>query len=248
MVKKIVFVRHGESEWNVANKFTGWTDVQLSAKGVTEAKEAGVILKEKGYSFDKIYTSVLTRAKETCKLALETLGQTPTEETWRLNERHYGALQGLNKAETAEKHGEEQVKIWRRAYDIAPPALETSDERHPANDPLYANVDKKDLPATECLKDCVERVLPFWNDNIVPALKNGEKIALFAHGNSLRSICMYLENMTPEQVLELNIPTGIPLVYELDDDLKFVKSYYLLDEAELKAKLDAVANQGKVAK
>merc|ERR1712179_88229 len=231
MTHTIVFIRHGESEWNVANKFTGWTDVDLSAKGTEEAKEAGNILREKGFAFDQIYTSVLKRSKETCRLADL---KAPTEETWRLNERHYGSLQGLNKSETAEKHGEEQVKIWRRAYAIAPPPLEESDPRHPKNDALYANVDKSLLPATECLKDCVERVLPFWTDTIIPQLKENKKLCLVAHGNSLRSICMYLENMTEEQVLELNIPTGIPLVYELDDDCKFVKSYYLLDEEELK--------------
>merc|ERR1712062_229108 len=244
---KIVFLRHGESTWNVENKFTGWTDVPLSAKGKVEAKEAGVILKEKGYVFDNVFTSVLERSKETFNLAQEAMATNYVPKpVWRLNERHYGELQGANKAETAAKFGEDQVKIWRRAYDIAPPALKTDDKRHPVNDVLYKDVEKNCLPSTECLKDCVERVLPFWNTEVVPLLKDKKSVLLVAHGNSLRSLCMYLENMTKEQVLELNIPTGIPLVYELnDDDLKFEKSYYLLDEQELKAKLEAVADQGK---
>lgn len=246
MVKPIVFIRHGESEWNLANRFTGWTDVALSAKGTEEAKEGGVVLKEKGFKFDQVYTSVLKRAKDTCSLVFESLDKAPTEEDWRLNERHYGALQGLNKSETAEKHGEDQVKIWRRAYDIPPPALEANDERHPANDPMYKDLPKDKLPATECLKDCVDRVLPFWHEKVVPQLKDDKSLCIVAHGNSLRAICMYLEDMTKEQVLELNIPTGIPLVYELSDDGKTVnKKYYLCDEDALKAKLDAVANQGK---
>jgi len=243
---KIVFLRHGESVWNVANIFTGWADVDLSPAGEAEAVEAGKCLKEKGYKFDVVFTSVLRRSIKTAWTALtysENFSM-PIINTWRLNERHYGALQGLNKSETAEKHGEDQVKIWRRSYDIPPPTIEKDDDRHPCKDPLYKNVPKDALPGAESLKLTVDRVLPFWFDNIAPCVMAGRSVLVAAHGNSLRAICKYLENMSEAEVLELNIPTSVPLVYELDKDLKFVKKYYLMDPEEVAKKMAAVAAQG----
>jgi len=251
MVYKVVFIRHGESEWNVANRFTGWTNVDLSPNGVVEAQEAGKVLKEKGYKFDIAFTSLLKRAIKTCWTVLDNSDQTfiPVYNRYRLNERHYGALQGLNKTETALKHGDEQVLIWRRAYGVAPPVLEGSDERHPANDPMYSHLPKEVLPATECLKDTVDRVLPLWFDEICPQIIAGKSVLVAAHGNSLRAIVKHLDDMSEDDILKLNIPTGVPLVYELDEEtMKPVKHYYLLDEEELKRKIDAVANQGKADK
>ncbi|MCP5456230.1 MAG: 2,3-diphosphoglycerate-dependent phosphoglycerate mutase [Thermotogae bacterium] len=244
---KLVLIRHGESQWNKENRFTGWTDVDLSEKGVNEAKTAGKTLKEEGYTFDIAYTSVLKRAIKTLNNVLEEMNLLwiPVYKSWRLNERHYGALQGLNKSETAEKHGEEQVKIWRRSYDIQPPALEISDERHPANDSRYKMLDTKMLPSTECLKDTVERFLPFWNDTIAPSIKEGKNVIIAAHGNSLRALVKYLDNMTEEDIIALNIPTGTPLVYELDENLKPITHYYLGDQEKIKAAMESVANQGK---
>ncbi|EZG79197.1 bisphosphoglycerate mutase [Gregarina niphandrodes] len=247
MVYKLVLVRHGESTWNKENRFTGWTDVPLSETGRQEALAAAEVLAAKGYKFDVAFTSVLKRAVTTCWSVLENTDQcaVPVEQSWRLNERHYGALQGLNKAETAEKHGEAQVKIWRRSYDVCPPALETSDERFPGNQALYSKLPKDCLPQTESLKTCIDRVLPYWQDTIAPQVLDGKNVLIAAHGNSLRGLVKHLDQMTEEQVLELNIPTGVPLVYELDENLKPIKHYYLMDEAELKARMDAVANQGK---
>jgi len=247
MVFKVVFIRHGESVWNVENIFTGWTDVDLSPTGEQEAIEAGKCLKEKGYKFDIVFTSVLRRAIKTAWTALtysENFAM-PIINTWRLNERHYGGLQGLNKAETAKKHGDDQVKIWRRSYDVPPPEIEPTDDRHPANDPLYKHVPKKALPGAESLALTVDRVLPFWFDHIAPCVMAGKNVLVSAHGNSLRAICKYLEGMSEKEVLEFNIPTAVPLVYELDENLNFVKKYYLMDEEEVKAKVAAVANQGK---
>jgi len=247
MVYKVVFIRHGESVWNVENIFTGWTDVDLSPTGEQEAIEAGKCLKEKGYKFDIVFTSVLRRAIKTAWTALtysENFAM-PIINTWRLNERHYGGLQGLNKAETAKKHGDDQVKIWRRSYDVPPPEIEPTDDRHPANDPLYKHVPKKALPGAESLALTVDRVLPFWFDHIAPCVMAGKNVLVSAHGNSLRAICKYLEGMSEKEVLEFNIPTAVPLVYELDENLNFIKKYYLMDEEEVKAKVAAVANQGK---
>jgi|Transcript_24510 2,3-bisphosphoglycerate-dependent phosphoglycerate mutase len=247
---KIVFIRHGESEWNVANIFTGWHDVDLSPAGKLEAIEAGKCLKEKGFKFDIVFTSVLRRAIKTAWTALmesENFAM-PIVNTWRLNERHYGGLQGLNKADTAAKYGDDQVKIWRRSYDIPPPEIEQSDPRHPCNDPMYRHVPKSALPGAESLKITVDRVLPFWFDHIAPCVMAGKSVLVSAHGNSLRAICKYLEGMSEAEVLEFNIPTAVPLVYELDKDLKFVKKYYLMDEAEVKAKMAAVAAQGQAKK
>jgi 2,3-bisphosphoglycerate-dependent phosphoglycerate mutase len=244
---KLVLIRHGESQWNKENRFTGWTDVDLSEKGVQEAKTAAEVLKAEGYTFDIAFASVLTRALKTLYSVLEGLNLLwiPVVKNWRLNERHYGALQGLNKAETAEKHGDEQVLIWRRSYDVPPPVLEESDERYPGHDPRYADMDKKDLPLTECLKDTVERFLPLWHDEIAPTIKSGKKVIIAAHGNSLRALVKYLDNISDEDILKLNIPTGVPLVYELDADLKPIKHYYLGDQDAIAAAQNAVANQGK---
>ena len=243
----VVLLRHGESQWNLDNRFTGWTDVDLTEKGIQEAKNAGKILKEKGFSFDIAYTSVLKRALRTLWLALDEMDLLwiPDVKSWRLNERHYGALQGLNKAETAAAHGEEKVLIWRRSYDVPPPALETNDPRYPGNDPRYADMNPKDVPLTECLKDTVERFLPIWHDTIAPDIKAGKKVIIAAHGNSLRALVKYLDNMSEEEILKLNIPTGLPLVYELDKNLKPIKHYYLGDEDAVKKAMEAVANQGK---
>jgi 2,3-bisphosphoglycerate-dependent phosphoglycerate mutase len=244
---KVVLLRHGESIWNKENRFTGWTDVDLNEKGIAEAKASGKILKEEGFDFDIAYTSVLKRALRTLWLCLEEMDRLwiPVEKNWRLNERHYGALQGLNKAETAEKHSEEQVLIWRRSYDIPPPALEKTDERFPGNFPAYRDVDKADLPTTESLKLTVDRFLPYWFDTIAPTIKSGKKVLIAAHGNSLRALVKYLDNMSEEEIIKLNIPTGVPLVYELDQDLKPIRHYYLGDADEIAAKAAAVAAQGK---
>lgn len=244
---KVVLLRHGESDWNKQNRFTGWTDVDLSEKGTAEAIEAGQVLKKEGYAFDIAYTSVLKRAIRTLWLTLDgmDLMWIPVERCWRLNERHYGALQGLNKSETAEKFGEAQVKIWRRSYDTQPPALEPSDERYPGNDPRYAGLTEEELPLTECLKDTVARFLPYWHGTIAPTVKSGKKVLIAAHGNSLRALVKYLDNISEEDIVGLNIPTGMPLVYELDDDLKPIKNYYLGDPEKVKAAMDAVAAQGK---
>ncbi len=247
---KLVMIRHGESVWNAENRFTGWTDVELSEKGHGEAKKGAEILKKEGFTFDVAYTSTLKRAIRTLWHVLEGLDLMwiPIHNTWRLNERHYGALQGLNKAETAAKFGDEQVKIWRRSYDTPPPALTPDDERFPAKDPRYKNVPAEDLPLTECLKDTVARVLPYWNDVIAPDIKSGKKVVIAAHGNSLRALVKYLDNMSEAEIMELNIPTGVPLVYEFDENLKPIKHYYLGDPAEIAAAIDAVAKQGKAKK
>jgi 2,3-bisphosphoglycerate-dependent phosphoglycerate mutase len=249
-VKKIVLLRHGESVLNKENRFTGWTDVGLSDKGREEAEKAGLVLKQEGFVFDVAFTSVLRRAIKTLWIALEELDLMwiPINNSWRLNERHYGALQGLNKSEMAAQYGEEQVLIWRRSYDIQPPALEKNDPRYPGSDPRYASMDKKDVPCTECLKDTVERFLPYWHEIIAPAIKSGKKVIIVAHGNSLRALVKYLDNISDEEIVKLNIPTGIPLVYELLDDLKPVKHYYLGDPEEIKKAIGNVASQGKAKK
>jgi 2,3-bisphosphoglycerate-dependent phosphoglycerate mutase len=246
-VTKLVIVRHGESTWNKENRFTGWTDVDLSEKGRQEAREGGQVLKEEGYTFDVAYTSVLKRAIRTLWIIQDEMDLMwiPVHACWQLNERHYGALQGMNKAETAAQFGEEQVKIWRRSYDIPPPALTPDDERYPGRDPRYKSLSQRDLPLTECLKDTVARVLPLWNTTIAPAIREGRKVLIAAHGNSLRALVMYLDKVSETDILELNIPTGMPLVYELDGELKPVKRYYLVDPDKLKAAMDAVAAQGK---
>jgi 2,3-bisphosphoglycerate-dependent phosphoglycerate mutase len=242
---KVVLVRHGESEWNKLNLFTGWTDVDLSEKGFQEAHEGAKVLKEQGYTFDIAFTSVLKRALRTLGIILEELDLLwiPIEKSWRLNERHYGALQGLNKAETAEKYGAEKVKIWRRSYDVPPPALEENDERYPGKDRRYADMDKKDIPLTESLKLTVDRFLPYWHGTIAPAIKSGKRVIIAAHGNSLRSLVKYLDNISDNDIVELNIPTGVPLVYELDKDLKPIKHYYLGDQEAINAAINAVAKQ-----
>lgn len=244
---KIVLLRHGESAWNKENRFTGWTDVDLTSKGEDEARNAGVLMKEAGFQFDIAYTSVLSRAVRTLWLALEKMDLCwiPIINHWRLNERHYGALQGLNKAETAKKYGDEQVHIWRRSYDTQPPALTTDDERFPGHDRRYKDLTVEELPLTECLKDTVARFLPYWFDTIVPTIKSGKNVLIVAHGNSLRALVKYLDNVSDQEIVELNIPTGVPLVYELDAELKPIKSYYLGDPEEAKRKAEAVANQAK---
>jgi 2,3-bisphosphoglycerate-dependent phosphoglycerate mutase len=244
---KLVLVRHGESTWNKENRFTGWTDVDLSEKGRQEAKEAGVVLKAGGYTFDVAYTSVLKRAIRTLWAVLDEMDLMwiPVYRSWRLNERHYGGLQGLNKAETAAKFGDEQVKICRRSYDVPPPALEPDDERFPGRDPRYKNLTKEELPLTECLKDTVARFLPLWHETIAPAIQGGQKVLIAAHGNSLRALVKYLDEVSEKDIVELNIPTGMPLVYELDKDLKPLNRYYLGDPEKVKAAMDAVAAQGK---
>ena len=244
---KVVLLRHGESTWNKENRFTGWTDVDLSEKGRGEAKEAGRLLKEGGYVFDIAYTSVLKRAIRTLGIVLDELDLLwiPVVKEWRLNERHYGALQGLNKAETAALKGEEQVKIWRRSYDIPPDPLSPVDARHPSHDPRYASLASADLPATESLKDTVARFLPFWHETIAPAIRNGKRVIIAAHGNSLRALVKYLDQISDRDIVELNIPTGIPLIYSLNEDLKPLTKYYLGDPAAAEAKAAAVANQAK---
>ncbi|AFN73927.1 phosphoglycerate mutase 1 family [Melioribacter roseus P3M-2] len=242
---KVVLLRHGESEWNKLNLFTGWTDVDLSEKGIEEARQAGKVMKEEGYTFDIAFTSVLKRAIKTLYIAQEEMDLLwiPVIKSWRLNERHYGALQGLNKAETAEKYGDEQVKLWRRSYDVPPPALDENDPRYPGKDPRYKDLDKKDIPLTESLKSTVERFLPYWHETIAPTIKSGKKVIIAAHGNSLRALVKYLDNMSEEEIVNLNIPTGVPLVYELDEDLKPIKHYYLGDQEAIKAAINAVAKQ-----
>ncbi len=246
---KIVLIRHGESQWNMENRFTGWIDVDLSDKGREEAKKAGQTLKKEGYAFDVAYTSVLKRAIHTLWTVLDELDLAwiPVHRSWRLNERHYGALAGLNKAETAAKHGEEQVKIWRRSFDIPPPALEPDDPRYPTNDPRYADLDPRVLPATESLKTTIDRVLPFWHDVLVPTIRSGKRVVIAAHGNSLRALVKYLDDLSSEEILALNIPTAVPLVYELDANLRPTRKggQYLADPEELRKLMEAVANQGK---
>lgn len=246
-MKKLVLLRHGESVWNKENRFTGWTDVDLSEKGLEEAKKAGNVLKKEGFVFDVAFTSVLKRAIRTLWITLDTMDSMwiPVNNSWRLNERHYGSLQGLNKSEMAQKFGEDQVLIWRRSYDIQPPALEKTDERYPGNDPKYKDLDPKDVPLTECLKDTVTRFLPHWHDVIAPVVKSGKRVIIAAHGNSLRALVKYLDNIAEDKIVSLNIPTGMPLVYELDDNLKPIKNYYLGDPEEVKKAMDSVANQGK---
>ncbi|MEK6959508.1 MAG: 2,3-diphosphoglycerate-dependent phosphoglycerate mutase [archaeon] len=247
---KLVLLRHGESTWNKENKFTGWVDVDLSEKGVEEAKSAGKKLKEGKYKFDLAFTSVLKRATKTLTLTLKEMKhkKIPIEKSWRLNERHYGALQGLNKSEMAAKYGEEQVLLWRRSYDTRPPELKETDPMFPGDDPLYKDVSKKDLPTAECLKDTVARVMPYWKSEIAPAIKLNKKILISAHGNSLRAIVKYLDSVSEKDIVGLNIPTGIPLVYELDKNLKPIKHYYLASDEELATALDSVKNQGKAKK
>ena len=244
---KLVLIRHGESTWNLENRFTGWTDVPLTATGVEQARQSGRLLKEAGYEFDVAYTSVLTRAIWTLWHALDELDRTwlPVVNAWQLNERHYGALQGLNKAETAKQYGDAQVLLWRRSYDVPPPALKPDDPRSERSDPRYAKLAPADVPLTECLKDTVARVLPYWNSQLAPAIRSGQRIVIAAHGNSIRALVKYLDNISDDEIVGLNIPNGIPLVYELDAELKPIKSYYLGDaEAAAKAAA-AVANQGK---
>jgi len=244
---KLVLLRHGQSTWNLENRFTGWTDVGLSEQGEQEAHSSGKILRAEGYTFDVAYTSVLKRAIKTLWIAMEEmeLEWIPVFRAWQLNERHYGALQGLNKAEMAEKFGEEQVKIWRRSYDTRPPALEWDDERHPRFDPRYASLTKDELPNCECLKDTVERMLPYWHKTIAPVVKSGKRMLIAAHGNSLRALVKYLDNISDDEIVGLNSPTGIPLVYELDEELKPIQSYYMGDPEEIKKAQEAVAAQGK---
>jgi len=247
---EVVLLRHGESIWNKANLFTGWTDVDLSEKGKEEAAEAGRVLKEQGFSFDIAFTSVLKRAIRTLWIVLDEMDLMwiRVVRDWRLNERHYGALQGLNKAETAARYGEEQVKIWRRSYDIPPPALEENDPRHPGRDPRYKSLTKDQLPLTECLKDTVARFLPCWQERIAPAIRTGKRVLIAAHGNSLRALVKYLDNVPDQEIVELNIPTGMPLVYELDDGLKPLRHHYLGDPERVKAAMEIVASQGKAKK
>ena len=245
---KLVLVRHGQSTWNLENRFTGWTDVGLTDLGREEAHEAGKLLREGGYVFDVAYTSVLRRAIQTLWTILEdmNLEWIPVNNAWQLNERHYGALQGLNKAETAEKFGESQVKIWRRSYDVPPPELKLDDERHPRFDPRYASLAPEQLPATESLKITLERVLPYWHSTLTPVIKSGQRVIIAAHGNSIRALVKYLDDISEAEITELNIPTGLPLVYELDEELKPMKHYYLGDPEEAARKAAAVANQAKV--
>jgi 2,3-bisphosphoglycerate-dependent phosphoglycerate mutase len=247
-VHKLVLLRHGESVWNKENLFTGWTDVGLSEKGVEEAHEAGKTLLAEGYTFDIAYTSVLKRAIKTLWIVLEEmeLEWVPVFRNWRLNERHYGALQGLNKAQTAAQYGAEQVKIWRRSYDVPPPALTAEDERYPGDDRRYENLRRKDIPLTECLKDTIERTLPYWHDTIAPAIRAEERVIVVAHGNSLRGLVKYLDNVSEEEIVGLNIPTGIPLVYELDDNLKPLRHFYLGDPEAVARAAQAVADQARL--
>jgi 2,3-bisphosphoglycerate-dependent phosphoglycerate mutase len=247
MSYQLVLIRHGESQWNKENRFTGWADVDLTDKGREEATSAGKLLKSEGFTFDFAYVSLLKRALRTLHMALDEMDLLwiPTEKCWALNERHYGALQGLNKAETAAKFGEEQVKIWRRSYDVPPPALEKTDERYPGNDPRYASLTEAELPLTECLKDTVDRMVPYWKNSIAPRVLSGERVIIAAHGNSLRALVKHLDQMSDAEILELNIPTGVPLVYDLDADLKPLGKRYLGDQEAIAAALNAVANQGK---
>ncbi|MFA7576799.1 MAG: 2,3-diphosphoglycerate-dependent phosphoglycerate mutase [Candidatus Muiribacteriota bacterium] len=244
---KLVLLRHGQSTWNLENLFTGWTDVDLTERGINEGINAGKTLKQEGFVFDKVYTSVLKRAIKTNFLCLEQMDLLwlPVEKAWQLNERHYGALQGLNKADTMKKYGEEQVNMWRRSYDVPPPALEPGDDRSPAKDPRYKNLSENQIPMTESLKIALDRVIPYWNEKIAPDIKSGKKLLITAHGNSLRALVKYLDNVSEEEIVKLNIPTGMPLVYELDENLKPIKSYYLADEETRKKAEEEVANQTK---
>ncbi len=244
---KVILLRHGESEWNQKNLYSGWTDVDLSEKGIQEAHNAGKLLREGGYTFDIAFTSVLKRAIRTLWITLDEMDLMwiPVVNSWRLNERHYGALQGLNKAQTAEEFGEAQVKLWRRSYDIQPPALKKEDPRYPGHDPRYKNLTEAELPLTECLKDTVNRFLPYWEKTIVPEIKKGKKVIIAAHGNSLRALVKYLDHVSDEEIVELNIPTGVPLVYELDENLHPIKHYYLGDPDAVQKAMDAVKDQGK---
>ena len=245
---KLILLRHGESAWNKENRFTGWTDVGLTEFGCEEARRAGRLLAAEGYDFDLAFTSVLKRAIKTLWLALEEMDRMwlPVRHSWRLNERHYGALQGLNKAETAAKFGEKQVLEWRRSYDVPPPALEPGDPRHSRGDPRYAELSASEIPATECLKDTVARFIPYWQDSIAPAVRTGRRVLVAAHGNSIRALIKYLDNMSDSAIVDVNVPTARPLVYELDADLKPIRSYYLGDQAEIEAAMNAVASQAKV--
>ncbi len=247
-MKKLVLLRHGESEWNRQNRFTGWTDIDLSVQGVIEAEKAGDILKDNNFTFDIAYTSVLKRGIRTLWIVLDKMDLMwiPVFRSWRLNERHYGALQGFYKSKLAAELGEEQVLIWRRSYDTPPPVLKTSDPRYPGNDKRYKDIESKDIPLAECLKDTVERFLPYWHDTIAPTIKSGKNVLISAHGNSLRALVKYLDNVSEDEIVKLNIPTGIPLIYELDDDLKPIQHYYLGDPEAVKKATEAVANQGKV--
>ncbi len=244
---KLVLLRHGESTWNKANRFTGWTDVDLSEKGVLEARHSGEVLKKEGYTFDIAYTSVLKRAIRTLWITLDEMDLMwiPVERSWRLNERHYGALQGLNKAETTQKFGEEQVLVWRRSYDTPPPVLEKQDERYPGHDPRYTGLDGEDIPLTESLKDTVARFLPYWQETMAPVIESGRRVIIAAHGNSLRALVKHLDRIPDEEIVKLNIPTGIPLVYELDSRLEPVRHYYLASDEELRKATASVAAQGK---
>jgi len=244
---KVVLLRHGESTWNKENRFTGWTDVGLSDRGVAEAHEAARLLKEGGYELDMAFTSVLKRAIKTLDIVLEDMDHCwiPVLKSWRLNEKHYGALQGLNKSETAKRYGEEQVLRWRRAYDVRPPVLELEDPRHPSHDRRYADLPPGDVPATECLKDTVARFVPYWKDEIVPELRRGKRVIVAAHGNSLRALVKYLDDVPDAEIVSLNIPTGVPLVYELDDEMRPIRSYYLGDQDAVQKAMTAVAKQGK---
>ena len=246
-MKKIVLLRHGESTWNKENRFTGWTDVDLTPKGLQEAQVAGQLLREHGFTFDIAYTSVLKRAIRTLWITLDEMDQMwiPIHHTWRLNERHYGALQGLNKAETAAKYGDDQVLIWRRSYDARPPALTMDDDRYPGTDPRYKHLSQDEIPLTECLKDTVARFLPYWNTTIAPQIQTGKSVIIVAHGNSLRALVKYLDNMSEEEMLNCNIATGVPLVYELDDNMKPIQNYYLGNLSEIQEAMQIVANQGK---
>jgi 2,3-bisphosphoglycerate-dependent phosphoglycerate mutase len=246
-VYKIVLLRHGESVWNKENLFTGWMDIDLSQEGAQEAKETGVILKQLGFSFDVVFTSVLKRAIRTAWIALDEMDLMwiPITLDWRLNERHYGALQGLNKAQTAAKYGDQQVKLWRRSYDVRPPALDETDPRYPGKDPRYKSLTKQQLPLTECLKDTVERFLPCWHELIAPAVRSGKQILIAAHGNSLRALVKYLEGISEEEIVELNIPTGVPLVEELDDELKSIRHYYLGDAGRIQQAIAATATTNR---
>ena len=244
---KLVLLRHGESQWNMENRFTGWADVDLTDKGKEEAKVGGELLKKEGFKFDKAFTSFQKRAIRTLWITLDEMDLMwiPVERSWKLNERFYGGLTGMNKAETAKKYGDDQVLIWRRSYDIPPPELDKASEFYPGNDPRYASLSNDELPTTECLKDTVARVVPYWENTIAPEIKAGKNLIIAAHGNSLRALVKYLDEMSEEAILKLNIPTGVPLVYELDENLKPIKHYYLGDQEALAAKLQAVANQGK---
>ena len=246
-MKTLVLLRHGESTWNRENRFTGWTDVDLTERGVAEARRAGRQLREEGLEFDVAYTSVLKRAIRTLWIALDELDQMwiPVHRSWRLNERHYGALQGLNKAETARKYGDQQVLMWRRSYDTPPPALDSSDERFPGGEPRYADLDARDIPLTECLADTVARFLPFWHEAIEPDVRAGKRVIISAHGNSLRALVKYLDHVSDQDIVSLNIPTGVPLVYELDDALQPVSSRYLGDADEVQKAMQSVANQAR---